>query len=58
VGQPKLHLGFTFSFPVEQTRLNTGKLLQWNKGFEVAGVLGEDVVGLLRDAFKRKVNHH
>lgn len=28
-------IGFTFSFPVDQTAVNSGKLLQWTKGFKV-----------------------
>ena len=28
-------LGFTFSFPVIQTKINTGKLLRWTKGFQI-----------------------
>ena len=30
-------LGFTFSFPVEQTAINGGTLLKWTKGFKVEG---------------------
>ena len=26
-------LGFTFSFPTEQTAVNAGKLIEWTKGF-------------------------
>ncbi|KAJ3214272.1 hexokinase A [Clydaea vesicula] len=47
-------LGFTFSFPVQQTALNKGNLMVWTKGFTVSGVVGKDVVGLLQEAFKRK----
>jgi hexokinase len=28
-------LGFTFSFPVIQTSINSGKLLRWTKGFQI-----------------------
>jgi hexokinase len=28
-------LGFTFSFPVIQTSINTGKLLRWTKGYNI-----------------------
>ena len=41
-------LGFTFSFPVEQSALDAGKLIMWNKGFSASGVIGEDVVQLLQ----------
>ncbi|KAJ3280079.1 glucokinase [Borealophlyctis nickersoniae] len=47
-------LGFTFSFPVEQTALDAGTLAFWNKGFTCEGVVGQDVVGLLNAAIKRR----
>ena len=28
-------LGFTFSFPVIQTKINAGKLMRWTKGFNI-----------------------
>ena len=28
-------LGFTFSFPVKQTSLNSGLLMKWTKGFSI-----------------------
>jgi hexokinase len=30
-----LRLGFTFSFPVIQTKINAGKLMRWTKGFSI-----------------------
>jgi len=47
-------LGFTFSFPVNQTALDAGSLVKWTKGFACPGVEGEEVVGLLKAALKRK----
>jgi hexokinase len=47
-------LGFTFSFPVAQSAINSGKLMGWTKGFENKGVVGEDIVRLLEEAFVRK----
>ncbi|KAJ3067631.1 hexokinase A [Quaeritorhiza haematococci] len=47
-------LGFTFSFPVNQTGIDQGKLIHWSKGFLAEGVEGQDVVKLLQDAFTRK----
>jgi len=47
-------LGFTFSFPVEQTNVAAGALISWCKGFTSTGVEGEDVVVLLNEALKRK----
>jgi hexokinase len=50
-------LGFTFSFPVEQTALASGKVLTWTKGFSARNTIGNDVVKLLQDAFDRKHLH-
>ncbi len=50
----KLHLGLTFSFPVEQTALDSGILLTWTKGFAAKNAIGHDVVGLLQSAFDRR----
>ena len=50
-------LGLTFSFPVEQTALNRGKILTWTKGFSAKNAIGNDVVQLLQDAFNRKHLH-
>ncbi|KAI0723500.1 hexokinase [Earliella scabrosa] len=55
--QPAVPLGLTFSFPVEQTALNQGKILTWTKGFAAKNAIGNDVVQLLQDAFNRKHLH-
>ncbi|KAJ3134860.1 glucokinase [Physocladia obscura] len=47
-------LGFTFSFAVNQVSINKGYLLLWNKGFSADNCVGEDVVRLLSEAFRRK----
>jgi len=47
-GNPTGVMGFTFSFPTEQSALNAGKLIVWNKDFDAAGVVGEDVVAMLQ----------
>lgn len=52
-----LHLGLTFSFPVEQSALDKGVLLTWTKGFAARNAIGKDVVRLLQDAFDRKHLH-
>jgi len=52
-----LHLGLTFSFPVEQSALDQGTLLTWTKGFSAKNAIGNDVVKLLQDAFDRKHLH-
>ncbi|KAF5387613.1 hypothetical protein D9615_000084 [Tricholomella constricta] len=57
-GKPDaIHLGLTFSFPVEQTALGSGKILTWTKGFAAKNAIGHDVVKLLQDAFDRKHMH-
>ena len=33
---------------MEQSALDAGKLIMWNKGFNASGVVGEDVVSLLQ----------
>ncbi|KAI4458723.1 hexokinase [Holotrichia oblita] len=50
----RLALGFTFSFPLRQLGLTKGLLKSWTKGFNCSGVVGNDVVQLLRDAIKRR----
>ncbi|KAJ8285983.1 hypothetical protein GJAV_G00033160 [Gymnothorax javanicus] len=50
----KLPLGFTFSFPCRQTSLDESFLVSWTKGFKASGVEGQDVVGLLRKAIKKR----
>ncbi|KAH7284080.1 hypothetical protein KP509_34G038600 [Ceratopteris richardii] len=47
-------LGFTFSFPVKQTSINSGYLIKWTKGFAIPDGVGKDVVQALHDAMKRR----
>ncbi|KAL7152435.1 hypothetical protein ABFS83_04G096900 [Erythranthe nasuta] len=47
-------LGFTFSFPVMQTSINSGTLMRWTKGFSIDDTVGQDVVVELTKALKRK----
>ncbi|XP_074525970.1 hexokinase-2 [Halichoeres trimaculatus] len=49
-----LPLGFTFSFPCHQSRLDQGILLKWTKGFRASGCEGQDVIKLLKDAVQRR----
>ncbi|XP_005990008.1 hexokinase HKDC1 isoform X1 [Latimeria chalumnae] len=46
----KLPLGFTFSFPCKQAKLDEGILISWTKNFKARGVQGTDVVSSLRKA--------
>jgi len=49
-----LMLGFTFSFPIQQSGIASGILVHWTKDFSVSGVVGKDVVVLLEAALKKK----
>ncbi|KAJ2721021.1 hypothetical protein GGI07_004260 [Coemansia sp. Benny D115] len=51
--QAPISMGFTFSYPVQQTSINSGQLVQWTKGLNVPGCVGRDVVRLLQDALLR-----
>ncbi|KAK9464429.1 hexokinase-domain-containing protein [Lipomyces arxii] len=58
-GEHILKLGFTFSFPVNQTAVNRGTLIRWTKGFDVVDAIGQDVCLLLQkelDALKLGVH--
>ena len=51
-----LPLGFTFSYPASQNKINEGILQRWTKGFDIPNVEGHDVVALLQEQLtKRKV---
>lgn len=54
VYEEKLPLGFTFSFPLTQLGLTKGILARWTKGFNCSGVVGEDVVQLLKTAIAKR----
>jgi hexokinase len=51
----QLPLGFTFSYPVSQESIDHGVLQRWTKGFDVAGVEGEDVVPQFQKALEERV---
>lgn len=50
----KREIGFTFSFPVKQTSIDSGILIKWTKGFAVSGTAGKDVVACLNEALERQ----
>eukprot|EP01083_Nonionella_stella_P275499 935624_1 len=55
-------IGFTFSFPIHQLSSNIAILKEWRKGFDIPGVIGQNVVSLMHDAFARnqinaKIHH-
>lgn len=35
-------LGFTFSFPVMQTSINSGNLIRWTKGFSIDDMVSDN----------------
>eukprot|EP01025_Chloroclados_australasicus_P064934 TRINITY_DN876_c0_g1_i1.p2 TRINITY_DN876_c0_g1~~TRINITY_DN876_c0_g1_i1.p2 ORF type:complete len:379 (+),score=54.61 TRINITY_DN876_c0_g1_i1:124-1260(+) len=45
--------GFCFSFPMEQTAINSAKVIQWTKGFNAEGGVGADPVELLGKALEK-----
>ncbi|KAI5617445.1 putative hexokinase HKDC1 [Silurus asotus] len=49
----KIPLGFTFSFPCLQSKLDEGMLLSWSKDYKARGVKGADVVELLRQSISK-----
>lgn len=38
----KREIGFTFSFPVNQTSIDSGILIKWTKGFAVSGTVSTE----------------
>ncbi|KAI3894533.1 hypothetical protein MKX03_027563 [Papaver bracteatum] len=50
----KREIGFTFSFPVKQTAIDSGILIKWTKGFAISGTRGKDVVVCLNEAMERQ----
>ena len=53
----KMHLGFTFSYPATQNYINHGILQTWTKGFDIAGVEGNNVVPMFEAALKKRVSN-
>lgn len=49
----KISIGFTFSFPVDQTGIASGIITDMTKQFTKVGTVGEDPVQLLAKAFER-----
>ncbi|KHJ98409.1 Hexokinase [Oesophagostomum dentatum] len=53
VAHDNLPVGFTFSYPCNQTSLKSATLLRWTKGVTAKGCVGKDVVKMLEDAIAR-----
>lgn len=47
-----LPLGFTFSYPCSQERIDHGALIRWTKGFGASNTEGHDVAAMLRKSIK------
>ena len=47
-------VGFTFSFPLRQEHLSHAVLIDWAKGFDVIGVVGNDIVEMLRNSLRKR----
>ncbi|KAF9116346.1 glucokinase [Mortierella sp. AM989] len=54
MGDSELQMGVTFSFAIQQTAINRGKVLAMGKGFNLSDVMGHDLKDLLEDGFTRK----
>uniref|UniRef100_A0A1I8QEZ0 Phosphotransferase n=1 Tax=Stomoxys calcitrans TaxID=35570 RepID=A0A1I8QEZ0_STOCA len=51
-------MGFTFSFPMRQSSLDSGILVTWTKSFNCPSVVGQDAVKLLRKFLKKHQRHN
>ncbi|KAK8861266.1 hypothetical protein IAR55_002085 [Kwoniella newhampshirensis] len=49
----KLPLGFTFSYPCSQERIDHGVLIRWTKGFGAPNIEGRDVAAMFKDSLER-----
>ncbi|KAG0225206.1 glucokinase [Actinomortierella wolfii] len=54
LGSSELHMGVTFSFALQQTAINRGKVIAMGKGFDLSDVIGKDLKDLLEGGFRRK----
>ncbi|RHZ53574.1 putative glucokinase [Aspergillus thermomutatus] len=51
--QQPYRLGFTFSFTCEQTSLAGGRLMQWDKGWDIPDAVGRDPCIMLQEAIDK-----
>ncbi|KAF8177674.1 hexokinase [Pholiota molesta] len=49
----KIPLGFTFSYPCSQERIDHGELIRWTKGFGAANTEGRDVAEMFRHSIEK-----
>jgi len=50
----RIVIGFCYSFACRQDNLDHGEQLLWTKKFKGTGLLGQDVVQILKNSFKKK----
>ncbi|KAK0549995.1 hexokinase [Tilletia horrida] len=51
--EENIPLGFTFSYPMEQERINHGRLVRWTKGFGNPNTEGKDVAEMFRKSLEK-----
>ncbi|KAG8892006.1 hexokinase A, partial [Tulasnella sp. 403] len=49
----EIHMGFTFSYPCDQDRIDNGILIRWTKGFGNPNVEGRDVAAMFTKALQK-----
>ncbi|KAF8152929.1 hexokinase [Crassisporium funariophilum] len=49
----KIPLGFTFSYPCSQDRIDHGVLIRWTKGFGATNTEGQDVAAMFRKSLEK-----
>ncbi|KAF9045384.1 hexokinase [Panaeolus papilionaceus] len=49
----KIPLGFTFSYPCSQDKIDHGVLIRWTKGFGAANTEGRDVAAMFRASLEK-----
>ena len=49
----QIRMGLSWSFPVDLSGIASARHKEWTKGWDVSGVVGEDIVALMHAAFKR-----
>ncbi|PWZ03843.1 hypothetical protein BCV70DRAFT_153874 [Testicularia cyperi] len=51
--EEELALGFTFSYPMSQDRIDHGKLIRWTKGFGNPNTEGRDCAAMFRESLEK-----